>query len=147
MYYHNCCLLYVPLCVCMWSSEEYTYLQFSHCCFLDKDVSYNNYPTSNMPRTLLISQFWGFLYEFSDTIRNGCGIQKRGSFIRHEYSMMTYLYKIISPIEFHADKVSILIIFIQTISIAPLQVRFYSEALPTQHGYCAGVSRQSVNFI
>src|SRR6218665_1713563 len=33
--------------------------------------------------------------------------------------------------------------FIQTISIAPLQVHFYSEALPTQHGYCAGVSRRS----
>src|SRR6218665_3653877 len=33
--------------------------------------------------------------------------------------------------------------FIQTISIVPLQVHFYSEALPTQHGYCAGVSRQS----
>ena len=33
--------------------------------------------------------------------------------------------------------------FIQAISIAPLQVHFYSEALPTQHGYCAGVSRQS----
>src|SRR6218665_3660935 len=33
--------------------------------------------------------------------------------------------------------------FIQTISIAPLQAHFYSEALPTQHGYCAGVSRRS----
>src|SRR6218665_2789119 len=33
--------------------------------------------------------------------------------------------------------------FIQTISIAPLQVNFYSESLPTQHGYCAGVSRRS----
>ena len=33
--------------------------------------------------------------------------------------------------------------FIQVISIAPLQVRYYSEALPTQHGYCAGVSRRS----
>src|SRR6218665_3041461 len=33
--------------------------------------------------------------------------------------------------------------FIQTIYIAPLQVHFYSEALPTQHGYCAGVSRRS----
>src|SRR6218665_2058974 len=33
--------------------------------------------------------------------------------------------------------------FIQAISIAPLQVHYYSEALPTQHGYCAGVSRQS----
>ena len=33
--------------------------------------------------------------------------------------------------------------FIQTISIALLQVH-YSEALPTQHGYCAGVSRRSV---
>jgi len=28
---------------------------------------------------------------------------------------------------------------IQTISIAPLRVHFYSKALPTQHGYCAGV--------
>src|SRR6218665_187851 len=27
--------------------------------------------------------------------------------------------------------------------IAPLQVHFYSEALLTQHRYCAGVSRQS----
>src|SRR6218665_542100 len=33
--------------------------------------------------------------------------------------------------------------FIQTISVAPLQVHFYSEALPTQHGYCVGVSRRS----
>ena len=33
--------------------------------------------------------------------------------------------------------------FIQTISIAPLKVQFYSEALPTQPGYCAGVSRRS----
>ena len=31
--------------------------------------------------------------------------------------------------------------FIQANSIAPLQVHYYSEALPTQHGYCAGVSR------
>src|SRR6218665_951508 len=33
--------------------------------------------------------------------------------------------------------------FIQTISIAPLQVHYYSEVLPTQHGYCAGVPRRS----
>ena len=33
--------------------------------------------------------------------------------------------------------------FIQTISIASLQVCYYSEALPTQQGYCAGVSRRS----
>src|SRR6218665_367324 len=33
--------------------------------------------------------------------------------------------------------------FIQTISIAPLQVHSYSEALPTHHEYCAGASRQS----
>ena len=32
---------------------------------------------------------------------------------------------------------------IQTIFIVPLQVHFYSEALPTQHGYCAGVSCRS----
>ena len=33
--------------------------------------------------------------------------------------------------------------FIQAISIAPLQSHYYSEALPTQHGYCAGISRRS----
>ena len=33
--------------------------------------------------------------------------------------------------------------FIHSISIAPLQVHVYSEVLPTQHGYCAGVSRRS----
>ena len=33
--------------------------------------------------------------------------------------------------------------FIQTISIAPLQVHYYLEALPTQHGYCARVSHRS----
>jgi len=33
--------------------------------------------------------------------------------------------------------------FYSASSIAPLQVRYYSEALPTQHGYCAGVSRRS----
>jgi len=25
----------------------------------------------------------------------------------------------------------------------PLQVHYFSEALPTQHGYCVGVKRQS----
>ena len=30
--------------------------------------------------------------------------------------------------------------FIQTISIVPLQVHFYSEVRPTHHGYCAGIS-------
>jgi len=33
--------------------------------------------------------------------------------------------------------------FIQAISRPSIQVRYYSEALPTQHGYCAGVSRRS----
>src|SRR6218665_3491760 len=33
--------------------------------------------------------------------------------------------------------------FIQSISTAPLQVHYYSEALPTQHGHCAGISRRS----
>jgi len=32
---------------------------------------------------------------------------------------------------------------IQAISIAPLHVHYYSEALPKQHGYCAGISRLS----
>jgi len=31
--------------------------------------------------------------------------------------------------------------FIQAISIAPLQVHYYSEALPTQHGDCVGVPK------
>src|SRR6218665_2851447 len=31
--------------------------------------------------------------------------------------------------------------FIHAISIVPLQVHYYSEAFPTQHGYCVGVSR------
>ena len=30
--------------------------------------------------------------------------------------------------------------FIQAISIVPLQVHSYSEALPTQHEYCVGVA-------
>jgi len=33
--------------------------------------------------------------------------------------------------------------FILAISIAPLQVHYYSEALPIQHGYCVEVSRRS----
>jgi len=33
--------------------------------------------------------------------------------------------------------------FIQAISIAPFQVHYYSEVLPTQHGYCVGVPRQA----
>jgi len=37
--------------------------------------------------------------------------------------------------------------FIQSISIAPLQVHYYTEALPTQHGYCVGVSRWSATGI
>jgi len=32
--------------------------------------------------------------------------------------------------------------FIQAVSIAPLQVHYYSEELPTQHGDCVGVSRR-----
>src|SRR6218665_3558530 len=32
--------------------------------------------------------------------------------------------------------------FILAIYIAPLQAHFCSEALPTQHGYCDGVSRR-----
>src|SRR6218665_270951 len=30
--------------------------------------------------------------------------------------------------------------FIQAMPLAPLQVRYYLEALPTQHGYCTGVT-------
>ena len=34
-------------------------------------------------------------------------------------------------------------LFIPAISLAPLPVHYYSEALPTQHGCCVGVSRRS----
>src|SRR6218665_1701798 len=39
----------------------------------------------------------------------------------------------------------VLVLFtkITLISIAPLQVHFYSEVLPTRHGYCVGVSHRS----
>src|SRR6218665_5645 len=37
--------------------------------------------------------------------------------------------------------------FIQVISIATLQVHYYSEALLTQHRYCVGVSHQSATGI
>src|SRR6218665_1021894 len=33
--------------------------------------------------------------------------------------------------------------FIHAIYVAPLQVHYYSEVLPTQHGCCAGVSCRS----
>jgi len=33
--------------------------------------------------------------------------------------------------------------FFPDISIAPLQVHYYSEVLPTQHRYCVTVSRRS----
>jgi len=33
--------------------------------------------------------------------------------------------------------------FIHDIFIAPLQVHYYSEVLPTQHRYCAGISHRS----
>jgi len=35
------------------------------------------------------------------------------------------------------------VFFIQAISIALLQVHYYSEALQTHNGYCAGVSRRN----
>ena len=38
-------------------------------------------------------------------------------------------------------------LFILDISIAPFQVHYYSEALPTQHGYCVGVSRRSATVL
>jgi len=33
--------------------------------------------------------------------------------------------------------------FSQAISVAHFQVHYYSEALPTQHGYCAEISHRS----
>ena len=38
----------------------------------------------------------------------------------------------------HSFILSFIRSFIQAISIAPLQAYYYSEALPTQHGYCVG---------
>jgi len=45
--------------------------------------------------------------------------------------------------QFKAEVHSLIHSFIQAISIAPLQVHYYSEALPTKHGYCVAVSRRS----
>jgi len=45
------------------------------------------------------------------------------------------------PFHLHSFGDAFIHSFIQAISIAPLQVRYYSEALLTQHGYC--VSRRS----
>ena len=42
-----------------------------------------------------------------------------------------YTIKTISPPTYY---------FISIISIAPLQVHYYSETLPTQHRYCVGVN-------
>jgi len=48
------------------------------------------------------------------------------------------------PLEMHLQSIAIFIqLIILAISIAPLQVHCYSEALPTQHGYCVGVSCRS----
>jgi len=38
-----------------------------------------------------------------------------------------------------------IISFIHSISIAPLQVHYYSEALLTQHRYCVGVSQATAS--
>ena len=35
--------------------------------------------------------------------------------------------------------------FIQAISMAPLHVHYYSEVLPTQHGYCVGVNANALS--
>ena len=35
--------------------------------------------------------------------------------------------------------------FIQAISIAPLQVHYYSEVLPTQHEYCVGATQATAS--
>jgi len=39
--------------------------------------------------------------------------------------------------------VQVFYLLIQAIFIAPLQINYYSEALPAQHGYCVGVSHRS----
>jgi len=44
----------------------------------------------------------------------------------------------------HVKMMTAIHLFIQAISIAPPQVHYYSEALPTQHGYCVAVSRRNV---
>ena len=54
----------------------------------------------------------------------------------HLYHWFKTSYNITSQLTEH-----IIPSFVQDISIAPLQVHYYSEALPTQHGYCAGVIR------
>src|SRR6218665_5027 len=60
---------------------------------------------------------------------------------------LSTLYYVDSGINMYRPYIGYIILCIhsciQAISIAPLKVHYYSEALPTQHGYCVGVSRRS----
>jgi len=55
---------------------------------------------------------------------------------------LTCLYCILASLNF-VSNVPKLHSFIHSISIAHLQVHYYSEALLTQQGYCVRVSRRS----
>src|SRR6218665_3666760 len=58
--------------------------------------------------------------------------------------LATNSYPFCSPVGHHSSSDQQLIhSFILIISIAPLQVHCNSEAIPTQHGCCAGVSRRN----
>src|SRR6218665_60027 len=47
-----------------------------------------------------------------------------------------------SQTDMHQRQCSFIHSFIQAISIAPPHVHYYPKALPTQYGYCVGVSRR-----
>ena len=61
--------------------------------------------------------------------------------IRNNQLLANYFAAIFHDAAYKAFHYSL--IFIQTISIVHLQVQYYSEALPTHHGYCVGVSRRN----
>ena len=54
-----------------------------------------------------------------------------------------FVYKLMFLKNILARGTHIIHSFIQANSVAPLKVHYHSEALPTQHGYCVGVSHRS----
>src|SRR6218665_1743817 len=70
-------------------------------------------------------------------------------FLHNNYSyplptILTY-YTLLPYITNNSYTLSIVLTysFIQAISIAPLQINYYSEALQTLQGHCVGISRRS----
>ena len=74
-----------------------------------------------------------------------CGLKAREEYSRvaHWRQTQRKWESIPSRRTSHREGTAFIHSLIQAISIAPFEVHYYSEALPTQHGYCVGVSRRS----